>query len=233
MNLERSKRVASAAIISLVLVAAVILIAVDQDMFGSDGIEDGEVEWAPSWAIGIGDSFNYSLMVSSFEFNPGSVPSGEVQYLEFNNTILTVEITALPALPSSINTTLFVNQILKAVKTEMQYPNGSAVDEQLSFLLNPIFSMAFLPTGAWNEIDALLPETIEIVTYYYTGAGYFSRLHGEHMTIGYFHWHIDSGGEKGANVSLSSGIPFLVYIYWNSLSDSTPGFLITAKLRVD
>ncbi|MFO7835113.1 MAG: hypothetical protein R6V83_00515 [Candidatus Thorarchaeota archaeon] len=45
--MDKRKRVASAAIISLVLVTAVILIAVDQDIFGSDEIQDGKVEWAP------------------------------------------------------------------------------------------------------------------------------------------------------------------------------------------
>ena len=112
----------------------------------------------------------------------------------------------------------------------MRLTNGSPAPSELAYYMNDIFSLCIIPTGVFSEVDTLLPDVIEIDEYTWIGGGYFARFDQDLFNIGHYDWMIDSGGGYGGNFTQTTGIPFMVYWYWDSLSDSTPGFYVRADL---
>ncbi len=186
------------------------------------------IEWSPTWNVSVGDTFHYLLTVEALYDYPSSLHY-PVPFSEINGTHFIVEIISLPQLPELINASILIYELLKITKTEMRFSNGSMAPSDLTSLMNPAFSLCIIPTGVRAEIDAILPDIIELDEYY-MGGGYFAKFDHDDFNLGWYDWMIDSGGGYGGNFTQTSGIPFAVYCYWNSLSDPTPGFYLRADL---
>ncbi len=213
----------SVALVALLLVTSFLIFIPPSN----DGNEE-LIEWSPEWNVSVGDTFQFFLTMEALPNYPYG-PYEEVPFSEFNGTNIVVELISLPQLPELVNSSILIYEMLKITKTEMRLANGSAAPSTLAYHMNPVFSLCFVPTGVWTEIDTLLPDIIELDEYY-MGGGYFAKFIQDSFNIGYYSFMIDSGGGFGGNFTQTTGVPFMVYSFWDSFSDSTPGYYLRADL---
>lgn len=182
------------------------------------------------WNVSIGNTFEYLITIKDTNTSPYYESYEDLAYSDFNGTTIIVEIISLPDLPTAVNSSLLIDSLLSVIKTKMRFPNGSEIPGNIVSFLNPVLSLSFLPTGVWDAFETLLPRTYNTTfTPYPYSSQYFART-SDAYNIGYYHWHIDSGGVYEGNVTHITGIPFIVYRQWDSLSDSLPETFVVATL---
>jgi hypothetical protein len=214
-------------IITLILVTSFLVLLLPPTNENGDTTATGtdeSIPWNPEWYVSVGDTFEYFVILKNGSTSPCIDCGG------LNGTSITVKITYLPQLPTIVNSSVLIESLLKVTKTEMYFTNGSALPAGFVSYINSVFSLSFLPTGVWDAIEALLPRTYNST---YTGEPYMTEYFGrtgESYNIGRYDWAIDAGGVSEGNVTHTTGIPFMVSRYWDSLSDPEPGIFVIAEL---
>ncbi len=215
-------------IISIVIIASFLILWNPSSNENND--EEELIEWTPEWNVNVGDTFEYLIVLKDTNSSPYYTSYDDLEYSELNGTQITVEITSIPELPAAVNTTLLIDSLLEVIKTEIRFSNGSEISPSFTSFMNPVFSLSFLPTGVWDAIEDLLPRTYNDT---YNGnpyrLDYFGRT-GNLYNIGCYKWAIDSGGVYEGNVTQTTGVPFMVYRQWDSMSDSYPPIFVIASL---
>jgi hypothetical protein len=152
-----------------------------------------------SWNIEEGDSYVFNIT----SFNG-----------YFNNTVIIVNVTALPQFSDYYTSGSFTSSIIETSKIEVRYENGSELGGYDYFVRN-LLSKTILPCGEWDLIDSLYVNP-ENATFGPTCSlsGYISKLESDYFVLGYETVDFDSSSGWNADISLETGLPFYIQ-YWD------------------
>ncbi|MHA1637566.1 MAG: hypothetical protein ACTSUB_06070, partial [Candidatus Thorarchaeota archaeon] len=123
--------------------------------------------------------------------------------------------TYLPEIPFIIDEATFVNSILKQIKCEVRFENGTEMPIEHREKLNPLFSYGFLPVGDWELILRLFEDVLENIN---TSRLVYDYLaYEEEGTFAIGHIGTSADGEVGwkGTLIMAIGIPFFVEQYEN------------------
>jgi hypothetical protein len=162
-----------------------------------------------SWEIHEGDEFNYDISVRLHDRGCW-VDSPPVVRDDMDGTTIKIQITNLPELPPVINKSYLVNGIIKNIKINCTFQNGTELNSTYFDWFNQYLSMAFLPAGNWTFFDAPFTDS-----YYRTGgypSTFYSKIAEGHFVFGYWTSTIDSGYGWESHIDMALGIP-LQFVY--------------------
>jgi len=111
-----------------------------------------------SWAIDVGDEFEYDITVIGNRTTSTGVLPPPLEPM--NNTRIAVEITTLPNLTMMYYSHLFVQEVVNSLKTSSQFEDGSPIPLEHYNIINSHVSMSLIPIGAWGHLDSLFPDQV-------------------------------------------------------------------------
>ncbi len=172
---------------TLIAILGILIIAL--------GVSPG---WNLSWNVEEGDLFSFYV-------------KGFHNYEILNDTVVIVNISTLPVIPSILTRYTFESSILEIDKISTTFENGTDTGQYGFFLI----SRAILPCGGWEILDYLYvnPEDTSFGPSGGNLRGYISKLESDYFYLGYEAVDFDASSGWNANISLETGIPYYIQ-YW-------------------
>ena len=169
------------------------------------------------WAVHTGDTFQYEVRIHGVYPNMGSIsPEMFQRILDLNGTAIVANVTYLPLLSNTVNSSSFFASIVNVSKVVCTFGNGSAIDSDLHAIVASAISGCTHPIGGWSYIDSLYPDEMPG----YAGGRFIAaKLYPDHFYFAHSETFIDSIEKCSANVTLSNGVPSSVqwmykHQYW-------------------
>ena len=161
----------------------------------------------------IGDTFTFLVQVRRAEsviVNP--------LYAELNDTLVTVQIDALPVLSNDWNESEFTSNVLEYPKTSLILPiihqNGTAINSTSADSINTILSQCILPIGGWDVLDYYYLDTSDPADYSFWCNTYYSYIEDDQFIFGHLSFYYDGGNVWEGLMEQQTGVPQYVHI-WN------------------
>ncbi len=165
------------------------------------------------WNVQIGDTFTFLVDVRRAD----SLYHDEL-YAELNDTLVTIQITALPLLSNDWNESEFTSEVLEYPKTSLILPiihqNGTEINSTSSDSINFILSHCILPIGGWDALDYYYPDEKDPSDYSFYCNTYYSYIEDGRFSIGHLFFHYDGGEVWEGQIGQQTGVPQFVHI-WN------------------
>lgn len=177
------------------------------------------------WNAEIGDTLTFLVRVQG----PSQV------YFELNNTLMTVEINALPDLSNEWNASEFISKVIEFNKTSIVFPvvhqNGTEVNSTSSESINEMISRCILPTGGWSALDQFYSDQSDPSDYSFVCNTHYSFIEYYLFVIGYMRFVHDIGSGWEGQVYQNSGVPQKVWIWHHNFIFPYLSYDVTLLLR--
>ena len=164
-----------------------------------------------SWSVE--EEAEYTYEVSLLSIKGGGNP-----WNTFYNESFTIRITSLPEILIPLTVSAFLTDVVAHQKVEIEYVNGSAIEESFATTISACVSNLILPVGAWGLFDVFYPDHgLTEFTMDIAGNEYHTR-YSTNGDAGFLFEHIyyelgyrsgGGGGWRGV-LDLENGLPLYV-----------------------
>lgn len=165
-----------------------------------------------SWGLELQDEFTYEIGVFGVYGSDWNDTSGTIPFEELNQTRIFATITYLPSLENLSTSEAFVDNIVSLIKVECRLANGSEMDPDYQTSFEGFISEGILPLGDFDFIDGLFPDEC-----LQSGISYCAKQHDDYFRFGHRYFGVDAGYDLYSNLSLSTGLPFLITYHYVNL----------------
>jgi len=110
------------------------------------------------WAVGIGDSFNFEIIVTGGSYTDWNDPGSPPPFSEFNESIIHAEVIYLPRNTTSLDNATILSEIILPIKFQCSFANGSPIPEPVNRKMTELLSWSLLPIGRSELLNACFYE---------------------------------------------------------------------------